>query len=90
VALKIEEKRGNQLLWNIGGLKLIYSKYPNLSTELYSVDGAKKEVINVSAQLIYEEEIIQNLNPQNNELVLNNTEQIIDETQVIQSLEKTL
>jgi hypothetical protein len=30
---------------------------------------ARKEVIdNVSAQLIYEEEIIQNLNPQNNDL----------------------
>jgi len=51
------------------GLKQIYSKYPNLSTELYPVVIARKEVIdNVSAQLIYEEEIIKNLNPQNNEL----------------------
>lgn len=50
------------------GLKLIYSKYPNLSTELYPVVMARKEILdNISAQLIYEEEIIQNLNPQNNE-----------------------
>jgi hypothetical protein len=45
-----------------------YGKYPNLSTELYPVVMARKEVIdNVSAQLIYEEEIIKNLNPQENE-----------------------
>ena len=47
------------------GLKQIYSKYPNLSTELYPVVIARKETLdNVSAQLIYEEEIIKNLNPQ--------------------------
>ncbi|MBG6112130.1 hypothetical protein IWX84_003026 [Flavobacterium sp. CG_9.10] len=50
------------------GLKQIYSKYPNLSTELYPVIMARKETLdNVSAQVIYEEQIIQNLNPQNNE-----------------------
>jgi hypothetical protein len=50
------------------GLKLIYSKYPNLSTELYPLIMKRKEKLdNVSAQIIYEEEIIQNLNPQNNE-----------------------
>jgi hypothetical protein len=50
------------------GLKLIYGKYPNLSTDLYPVVMARKEIIdNVSAQLIYEEEIIKNLNPQQDE-----------------------
>ena len=50
------------------GLKLIYSKYPNLSTELYPVVITRKEVLdNLSAHLIYEEEIIKNLNPEENE-----------------------
>jgi hypothetical protein len=50
------------------GLKQIYSKYSNLSKEIYSVVMARKEVIdNVSAQLIYEEDIIKNLNRQENE-----------------------
>jgi hypothetical protein len=54
--------------YTLDGLKVIYSKYPKLSTKLYSVVIARKEVIdNVSVQLIYEEEIIQNLNPQQDE-----------------------
>jgi hypothetical protein len=49
-------------------LKLVYGKYPNLSTELYPIVIARKEVLdNLSAQLIYDEEIITNLNPQENE-----------------------
>ncbi|TDD78401.1 AAA family ATPase [Flavobacterium caseinilyticum] len=49
-------------------LKLVYGKYPNLSTELYPIVIARKEVLdNLSAQLIYDEEIIQNLNPKENE-----------------------
>ena len=50
-------------------LKQVYAKYPNLSTELYPIVMARKEVLdNLSAQLIHDEEIIQNLNPQENEL----------------------
>lgn len=50
------------------GLKQIYGKYPNLSIELYPAVIARKEMLdNVSAHLIYEEEIIQNSNPQKNE-----------------------
>lgn len=50
-------------------LKQAYGKYPNLSKELYPIVMARKEAIdNVSAQLIYDEEIINNLNPQKNEL----------------------
>ena len=50
------------------GLKLIYSKYPNLNTELYPVIMARKEMLdNISAQVIQENEIINNLNPQQNE-----------------------
>lgn len=53
------------------GLKLIYAKYPNLSTEIYPVIVARKETLdNVSAQVIYEEEIINNSNPQNNEFII--------------------
>ena len=49
-------------------LKQVYGKYPNLSTELYPVVMARKEVLdNLSTQLIHDEEIIQNLNPQENE-----------------------
>lgn len=49
-------------------LKLIYGKYPNLSKELYPIVMTRKAAIdNVSAQLIYDEEIINNLNPQENE-----------------------
>jgi hypothetical protein len=49
-------------------LKQVYGKYPNLSTELYPIVIARKEVLdNLSAQLIHDEEIIQNLNPQENE-----------------------
>lgn len=49
-------------------LKQVYGKYPNLSTELYPIVLARKAVLdNISAQLIYEEEIINNLNPQENE-----------------------
>ncbi|RTY96045.1 AAA family ATPase [Flavobacterium sp. GT3R68] len=51
-------------------LKQVYAKYPNLSTELYPIVMARKEVLdNASAQLINEEEIIQNLNPQENEFI---------------------
>jgi hypothetical protein len=49
-------------------LKLVYGKYPNLSKELYPIVMTRKAAIdNVSAQLIYDEEIINNLNPQENE-----------------------
>ena len=49
-------------------LKQVYGKYPNLSKELYPIVMARKAAIdNVSAQLIYDEEIINNLNPQENE-----------------------
>nr|WP_315130344.1 AAA family ATPase [uncultured Flavobacterium sp.] len=49
-------------------LKQVYGKYPNLSKELYPIVMARKAAIdNVSAQLIYYEEIINNLNPQENE-----------------------
>ncbi len=49
-------------------LKQVYGKYPNLSKELYPIVIAKKDAIdNVSAQVIYEEEIIKNINPQENE-----------------------
>ena len=49
-------------------LKLVYGKYPNLSTELYPVVVARKEELdNVLAQLVHDEEIISNLNPQENE-----------------------
>jgi hypothetical protein len=49
-------------------LKHVYGKYPNLNTELYPIVMARKAVLdNISAQLIYEEEIINNLNPQENE-----------------------
>lgn len=50
------------------GLKEIYNKYPNLNTELYPVVMARKEMLdNVAAQIVYEEEIINNLNQYNNE-----------------------
>lgn len=50
------------------GLKELYAKHPNLSTELYPLVMARKEILDqISAQLIYEEHIIQNLNPQENE-----------------------
>jgi hypothetical protein len=49
-------------------LKQVYGKYPNLSTELYPVVVARKaELDNILAQIVYDEEIIQNLNPQENE-----------------------
>lgn len=49
-------------------LKQVYAKYPNLSKELYPIVMARKAAIdNVSAQLIYDEEIINNLNPKENE-----------------------
>ena len=49
-------------------LKQVYGKYPNLSAELYPIVLARKTVLdNISEQLIYEEEIINNLNPQENE-----------------------
>lgn len=49
-------------------LKLVYAKYPNLSTELYPVVVSRKEELdNVLAQLVHDEEIISNLNPQQNE-----------------------
>jgi hypothetical protein len=49
-------------------LKLVYGKYSNLSTELYPLVMARKDVLdNLSAQLIHDEEIIKNLNPQENE-----------------------
>jgi hypothetical protein len=49
-------------------LKEVYAKYPNLSTELYPVVVARKEELdNILAQIVYDEEIITNLNPQENE-----------------------
>jgi hypothetical protein len=49
-------------------LKQVYAKYPNLSTELYPVVVARKEELdNILAQIVYDEEIITNLNPQENE-----------------------
>jgi hypothetical protein len=49
-------------------LKQVYGKYPNLSKELYPIVVARKAAIdNVSAQLIYDEQIIQQTNPQENE-----------------------
>ena len=44
-------------------LKMIYSRYPNLSKELYPLILAKKEALdNVAAHMIYDETIINNLN----------------------------
>nr|WP_315160849.1 AAA family ATPase [uncultured Flavobacterium sp.] len=49
-------------------LKQAYGKYPNLSKELYPIVMTRKaEIDNVSAQLIYDEEIINNLNTLENE-----------------------
>lgn len=49
-------------------LKQAYGKYPNLNKDLYPIVMARKEAIdNVSAQLIYDEEIINNLNTLENE-----------------------
>jgi len=49
-------------------LKQVYGKYPNLSKELYPIVIAKKEALdNFSAQIINEKEIINNLNPQEND-----------------------
>jgi hypothetical protein len=43
-------------------LKQVYTKYPNLNTELYPIVLARKEILdNISAQLINNEEIIQPL-----------------------------
>ena len=50
-------------------LKMIYSKHPNLSKELYPLILAKKEALdNVAAHMIYDETIINNLNQHQNEL----------------------
>jgi hypothetical protein len=50
-------------------LKQVYGKYINLSKELYPIVMERKKAIdNVSAQLIYDEEIINNLNTLENEL----------------------
>lgn len=50
-------------------LKIIYSKHPNLSKELYPLILAKKEALdNVAAHMIYDETIINNLNQHQNEL----------------------
>ena len=50
-------------------LKMIYSRYPNLSKELYPLILAKKEALdNVAAHMIYDETIINNLNQHQNEL----------------------
>jgi hypothetical protein len=50
-------------------LKQVYAKYPNLSTELYPVVVARKEELdNILAQIVYDEEIITNLNSTENEL----------------------
>jgi hypothetical protein len=49
-------------------LKQAYGKYPTLSKELYPIVMTRKaEIDNVSAQLIYDEEIINNLNTLENE-----------------------
>ena len=49
-------------------LKQVYGKYPNLSKELYPIVIAKKEALdNFSAQIVNEKEIINNLNPQEND-----------------------
>jgi len=50
------------------GLKLIYAKYPNLSTELYPLIISRKEILdNASNQLINNNEIIQNIKTEENE-----------------------
>lgn len=49
-------------------LKQVYRKYPNLSKELYPIVIAKKDALdNFSAQIINDKEIINNLNPQEND-----------------------
>lgn len=53
---------------SLEGLKQIYAEHPTLSTELYPIIMLKKEILeNASAQLIDNNEIIQNLNIQANE-----------------------
>lgn len=53
---------------SLEGLKQIYAEHPTLSTELYPLIMLRKEILeNASAQLIDNNEIIQNLNIQANE-----------------------
>jgi hypothetical protein len=53
---------------SLEGLKQIYAEHPTLSTELYPVIMSRKEMLeNASAQLISNNEIIQNLNIPTNE-----------------------
>ena len=49
-------------------LKLIYAQYPHLSKDLYPIVVARKEALdNLSTQIIANEQIIQQPNPQENE-----------------------
>lgn len=53
---------------SLEGLKQIYAEHPTLSTELFSIVMSRKEILeNTTAQLIDNNEIIQNLNIQTNE-----------------------
>ncbi|WP_369013382.1 AAA family ATPase [Flavobacterium anhuiense] len=53
---------------SLEGLKQIYTEHPTLSTELYPIIMLRKEILeNASAQLIDNNEIIQNINIQANE-----------------------
>lgn len=50
------------------GLKILYAQYPHLSKELYPIIVARKEALDdLSNQVIPNEQIIQQLNPQENE-----------------------
>jgi len=53
---------------SLEGLKQIYAEHPTLSTELFPIVMSRKEILeNATAQLIDNNEIIQNLNNQTNE-----------------------
>jgi len=53
---------------SLEGLKQIYAEHPTLSTELFPIVMSRKEILeNATAQLIDNNEIIQNLNIQKNE-----------------------
>lgn len=53
---------------SLEGLKRIYAEHPTLSTELFPIVMSRKEILeNATAQLIDNNQIIQNLNNQTNE-----------------------
>lgn len=53
---------------SLEGLKQIYAEHPTLSTELFPIVMSRKEILeNATAQLIDNNQIIQNLNNQTNE-----------------------